>query len=196
MKTKIDFFKTFFAPIILIVAFASCSSDDNITNPNNPNPNPTGNSGVAHTYNITVDGQSYSGTVDNVSDGEGENGAVQASSLAINEDGITHVTFTLKNNDITAQGLFDFPIGESTNLPFSGDAQIYFTFPTDSGLNYSSDSGTTNLTIREQVFVLGIPIFSELTIEFNGTFTYRDNNDDLQSTTASGTIKINLPPGY
>src|SRR5690606_6747483 len=192
MKSLQTTFKPIFFSLILAFGFTSCSSDDD-----NPTPEPPSNSGNAHTYNISEDGQTYSGDVDNVYGTNGENGAISAVSIVQYVGNETMVNFSLKNNDIQITGGFLFPTDQNNNISLDEDGESYLEFMTLSGIGYESKSGTAKVTIGAAINLgPGLPQTSALNIEFEGVFSYNDEDNNAHTSPASGTLTINLPPGY
>ncbi|WP_246125994.1 hypothetical protein [Bizionia myxarmorum] len=181
-------FKPLLFLILISCAFLNCSSDDD-----NPSATPPNNSGTNHTYDITVNGQRYNGEVDNVFGTEGENGAITAVSTYGHDNGKTIIGISLYNNDIWIAGTFEYPDGQDNNISLDSNSDSTLEFAPNRDIGYASQSGTAKVIVGQQ---LGMPPMSELDMEFDGIFSYTDDNGDLKTTNASGTISINLPPGY
>lgn len=182
----------YLALIALLSITIGCSKDDK------NDPEESGNSGAPHTYDITVDGQRYNGEIDNVSLGvNGENGAETALSTFVKNGDERIVTSSLTNNDIYIFGEFYYPNGQGGNITIDEDSESIIEFMPAMGKSYSSISGTAKVVVGEKITIgPGLPQFSALNIEFSGTFRYLDENNDEQTSQASGTYTINLPPSY
>ncbi|PVW13916.1 hypothetical protein [Marixanthomonas spongiae] len=181
----------YIAVVAFLTLMSGCSKDKN-------DPKEEENtSGAAHEYNITVDGQNFSGKIDNVYGTEGENGAISAVSVFYQDDTTTQVSFSLQNNDMIAVGGFVYPNGQGDNVSLDDEGNSSIEFKPSSDIGYASESGTAKVIIGKKVNLgEGVPKFAALEIEFEGTFSYLDENNDRQMVSASGTFIVNLPPGY
>ena len=190
MKT----FKTsiYLALVMILTLGTACSSDDDNNNPNQP-----GASGEPHKYDITIDGQRFSGEIDNVSPytgDTGENGAGPAMSYVVNDEGMTSILFGLKDNDMDVSAGFTYPIGQGDAIPFDSDATILI-IPSN-GIGYNSNTGTAKVILGESTNLPGgLGQFTAMKIEFDGRFGYYDQDDNPKTATISGYFTANLPEG-
>lgn len=169
---------------------AGCSKSDD-SNPLDPDGNGNGNAGAPHKYDITIDGQRYSGEVNN---DEATHGGV---ANLLTTDGITKVVFTLLNNDINVVAVFQYPNGQGNNVSIDEDAESGIGFLPggfNNNIAYYSKSGTAKLIVGEKIDLgADAGYIIALQVEFQGTLSYNDDNGDEQIVQASGTFKINLP---
>lgn len=176
------------ALLTLITIMTGCSkSDDNNQGPDN-------NSGVLGTYDITIDGQRYSGTVGDLTGEDGENGFALATFQQ--EGGKTIVGFALNNDDILVSCGFEYPNGQENNISIDedGDSNIGIILNAIPNTGYSSRSGTAQINIQEKVNAPdGSGSIIAAKIEFQGTFVYYDDNDNEKTAQVSGTLENNLP---
>lgn len=167
---------------ITVISGCSKSDDSNPLDENN-------DSGVLAKYDISIDGQRYSGDLTNGNDGD------YALASYYQEGGMTDVGMAISNNDIISAGGFYYPNGQENNVSLdeNGDSSIDILISAISNRAYSSKSGTAKLIIGEKVNAPdGSGSFIELKVEFQGTFYYFDTNDSEQTAQVSGTYKINL----
>ena len=176
------------ALLAFITVMAGCSkSDDNRSEE-------TGNSETLGNYNITIDGQRYSGEVGLVNDDDNQ-GAVGLATFQ-EEGGKTIVGFALMNNDISSTGGFEYPNGQSNNVSLdeSGESSIGFMLTVNPNTAYTSKSGTAKVIVGEKLGVGdGSGYVIALQVEFQGTFYFQEANEDERMVQVSGTFNINLP---
>ena len=175
---------------LAIVAGCSKSDDSNLLDPDG-NGNGNGQAGAPHTYDITMDGQRYTGEISNTEDEQG------GAAVLIVEDGITKISSTLINNEINVVGVFQYT-GNGNNISIDDEADSAIAFlPGSFGNNtvsYYSKSGTAKVTVGERIGSPGIPSYViAVEVEFQGTFSYTDIDGNEQTVAGSGSYKVNLP---
>ncbi len=184
--------KNFKKPIyVVLIAFLtimiSCSKSDDSGPVEGENP------GFLGSYDITIDGQRYSGTVGDVNDEDGDTGFALATFQQ--ESGKTMVGFALNNDDILVSCGFEYPNGQENNISLDedGDSGISFMLNAIPNTGYSARSGTAKLNIREKINAPdGSGSIIAAKIEFQGTFVYYDANEVEKTAQVSGTLQNNL----
>lgn len=176
------------ALVTIVTAFAGCSKSDD-SNPENQD-----TFGPLGKYDITINGQQYTGDVGDISE-EGGDG-VFAMATMHQASGITHIGFALSNTEIIASGGFQYPNGQNQNVSLDeeGNSSISFILHSVSNDGYDSKSGTAKIIVGEKISAPdGSGSIIEVQIDFQGVFTYYDENGAEKTADVSGTFKNNLP---
>ncbi|QAA82891.1 hypothetical protein EI546_14700 [Aequorivita sp. H23M31] len=167
---------------ITIIAGCSKSDDDN-------GPGGDQGSGLLGSYDITIDGQRYSGTVDS----EDENGFALATYAK--EDGKNLVGFVLNTDEIIISGGFEYRDGQENNISLgeNGDSSIGILISALGNRGYTSKSGNAKVNIRKKINAPdGSGALIAADIDFQGIFYYTDSNGEEQTAQVSGSFKNNI----